>query len=158
MSPQLVAHELGHTFNAMVYNNTRDEIRRLVGVEQLEDLDDELRLLTPYEELKDTQIVAQVENELLHVSGRPLGGGYERTDLGYASLGPPWQYHSIRFDSYGNTAGEDFADMFLGWAFHGFADDPAGAARHAWVANSMSRWIARATGPLDPEALEMILP
>ena len=60
----------------------------------------------------------------------------------------PWQQHSIRRDG-GNAPGEDFADMFIGWAFRGFSDDPAGRARHAWMAQHMPEWIPQATGPLD---------
>lgn len=154
MSPQLAVHELGHSLNARVSNNLNarvDEIP-LLKDQQVEKARREL--LTPYGQLRHTEITAEVNGEVIHVTGRPPEGGYERTDLGYASLGPPWQQHSIRWDNYGNTAGEDFADMLLGWTFDGFTDDPAGQARYAWMDEHMAEWVDLATEPFDEWWLE----
>jgi hypothetical protein len=148
MSAQLLAHELGHTFNARVINNLDDQIRELQDPVRT-DLLERLPRLAPYSELGRTEIVAEIDGELVHVSGLPDQGGYARTDLGYAALGSPWQQHSIRWDANGNTPNEDFADMFLGWAFEGFSDDPAGDARYTWMDSNMPEWIAQSSGELD---------
>ena len=149
MSAQLLAHELGHTFNARVNNNLADQVRELQDPNRLDELLPQVLGLTPYRELRDTEIAAEIDGETVHVSGRPEQGGYERTDLGYATLGSPWQQHSIRWDANGNTPNEDFADMFLGWAFDGFSGDAAGAARYDWMDANMPEWIAQASGELD---------
>ena len=149
MSAQLLAHELGHTFNARVSNNLSDRILEVQDQVRRDELLIRFPRLTPYSELGRTEIVAEIDGELVHVSGLPDRGGYERTDLGYATLGSPWQQHSIRWDANGNTPNEDFADMFLGWAFDGFSDDAAGAARYDWMDANMPEWIAQASGELD---------
>ena len=48
-------------------------------------------------------------------------------------------------DDAGNTPNEDFADMFLNWAFDSFADDPMGEARYAWMEENMADWIEHGT-------------
>ncbi|MFV2044678.1 MAG: hypothetical protein ACC700_15765 [Anaerolineales bacterium] len=149
MSAELLAHELGHTFNARVNNRLTAEIQDSEDPVRQEQLLAQVPSMTPYGELGRTQIAAEIDGETVHVSGRPPAGGYERTDLGFASLGKPWQQHSIRWDEIGNTANEDFADMFLGWGFDGFGDDSAGEARYTWMEANMPEWIAQASEPLD---------
>jgi len=149
MSAQLLTHELGHTFNARVSNNLSEQILELQDSPEKKELLRQVPWLTPYIELGGTNIVAEIDGEIVHVSGLLDQGGYERTDLGYATLGSPWQQHSIRWDANGNTPNEDFADMFLGWAFNGFSDDPAGAARYTWMDSNMPEWIAQSSGELD---------
>lgn len=156
MSPQLTAHELGHVFNATIVNKLNEELGG-INPRVAAEIQDQIPEISPYGELADTRIVADIDGEVVHVSGRPPGGGYERTDQGFTSLGPPWQQHSIRRDG-GNAAGEDFADMFLGWAFRGFSDDPAGQARYSWMEQYMPEWISQATGPLDLSWFEIATP
>jgi hypothetical protein len=142
ISSELIAHELGHTLNARIANNLGNGLD-VHGEDRTEYF---RRLqLDPYETLRQSQITAQVEGEETHVSGRNEMGVFERTDHGYASLGPPWQQHSIRWDDNGNTPNEDFADMFLNWAFDGFTDDPAGNARFEWMEENMPDWITFGT-------------
>lgn len=40
------------------------------------------------------------------------------------------------------------ADVFLGWAYDGFADDPAGHARYEWMA-TWRRGLNRHRNPLN---------
>jgi hypothetical protein len=157
ISPQTIAHELGHSFNARLANHLDGQIGEL-AISDLEraELVESARDLRPYSELSGEEIVAEVDGEIVHVAGRPPGGGYQRTDLGYATLGTPWQQHSLRWgggDPSGNTVNEDYADMFLGWAYDGFADDPAGDARYGWMENHMAEWIEQASQPIDLEWL-----
>ena len=42
------------------------------------------------------------------------------------------------------TAGEEFADMFLGWAYNQWETSPAGATRSGWMNANMPRWISLA--------------
>ncbi|HLF37328.1 MAG TPA: hypothetical protein VI520_05285 [Anaerolineales bacterium] len=156
MSPQLTAHELAHAFNATIVNNLNEGLSS-VRPDLREHIENQIVEISPYGELADTRIVVEIDGGVVHVSGRPPGGGYERTDLGFASQGAPWQQHSIRRDG-GNAAGEDFADMFLGWTFLGFSDDPAGQARYAWMEQHMPEWIPQAAGPLDLSWFEIPTP
>jgi len=146
ISPQTIAHELGHTFNARVANNLGS------GLDMYGDDNDEYirRLqIDPYEVLRDTEITAQVDGETLHVSGPNAVGAFERTDHGYATLGTPWQQHSLRWGDGdgGNTPNEEFADMFLNWAYGSFTDDPAGHARQAFMEGHIEDWITYGTEP-----------
>ena len=146
ISSELMAHELGHTFNARIANNLGNGLD-VHGEDRTEYF---RRLqLDPYENLRRSQITAEVGGEVIHVTGRNDQGVFERTDHGYASLGPPWQQHSIRWDDNGNTPNEDFADMFLGWAFDGFSDDEAGTARFEWMEDNMPDWITYGTEPFQ---------
>jgi hypothetical protein len=93
----------------------------------------------PYHDLNAAQIGYTLpDGEVIQVAGGGWGAGYARTSKGYAGPFPGWQQSTVR------TANEDFADMFLGWAYNHFADDPAGAARYQWMAVNMPRWIALA--------------
>ncbi|HKZ55514.1 MAG TPA: hypothetical protein VJ123_08555 [Anaerolineales bacterium] len=154
ISPQTIAHELGHSFNARVVSHLNNGIRLMEGIsnDQRTNFRDEVNDIRPYGELGTEEIVAEIDGELVHVAGRPPMGGYQRTDLGYASQETPWQQHSLRWgdnDPTGNTPGEDFADMFLGWAYDGFTDDPAGQARYDWMESHMAEWIEQGSGPID---------
>jgi hypothetical protein len=157
ISPQTIAHELGHSFNARLANHLDGQIEDLAisDIERAE-LVEMARDLRPYSQLNSEEIVAEIDGEIVHVAGPPPGGGYQRTDLGYATLGTPWQQHSLRWgggDPTGNTANEDYADMFLGWAYDGFTDDPAGDARYGWMENHMPAWIEQASQPINLEWL-----
>jgi hypothetical protein len=39
--------------------------------------------------------------------------------------------------------GEEFADMFMNWAFDSFADNTGGDARYQWMQSHMSVWLNR---------------
>ena len=152
ISPQTVAHELGHTFNARLENHLRTEIRAKLSAEDAAPLLEMVDRMSPYGELATQEIVARVDGGIIHVSGMSPDGGYERTDLGFASLGTPWQQHSLRWghnDPSGNTANEDFADTFLGWAYDHFSNDAAGRARDIWISRHAAEWIQQASAPID---------
>jgi hypothetical protein len=68
---------------------------------------------------------------------------YVRTADGYrpglaVGINGPYQQNTRR------DVGEDFADMFMNWAFSSFADTNAGVARYNWMDNHMSTWISLA--------------
>ena len=112
---QNAAHELGHFF---VQRASRQ----------------------PYHDLNAAQIGYTLpDGEVIQVAGGGWGAGYVRTSKGYATVRGPWQQNW-----WTATPNEDFADMFLGWAYNHFANDPAGAARYQWMAVNMPRWIALA--------------
>ena len=161
ISPQTVAHELGHTFNARVVNNLVSGIRGLqLDPSRTTELEEQVLNIRPYGELGSEEIVAQINGETIHVAGPPVPGAYQRTDLGYASQETPWQQHSLRWGDGqgGNAANEDFADMFLGWSYDGFTDDPAGRARYDWMEDHMAEWIDQASQPVDLEWFEAAAP
>jgi len=90
-----------------------------------------------YADLNAAQI--ELDNGTIIAGGGWPGLGYQRTDLGYATLESPWQQNW-----WTPTPNEDFADMFLGWAYNHFADNPAGAARYQWMNVNMPRWMTLA--------------
>ncbi len=119
MSARLFAHELGHVFNTHAAS-------------------------IPYTMLASTTIQDRDKN---HVTGSDEDGEFKRTNRGYRSAWFPDQQHPLNMDSMGNTPGEDFADMFLNWAFNTFSNDEtgAGAARYEWMAINMAEWITAAS-------------
>jgi hypothetical protein len=108
------AHELGHIFDRRTGN---DHASADLGATRIE--------------LDDGTLIA---------GGNP----YQRTNLGYATAGFPWQQHSAAIPG-GATPSEDFADMFLGWAYNHFANNAAGAARYNWMSTNMAEWITLAS-------------
>ena len=57
---------------------------------------------------------------------------------GYAGLYFGWQQTRVA------TAGEEFADMFLGWTYNRWDASASGATRSGWMSANMPRWIALA--------------
>jgi hypothetical protein len=60
---------------------------------------------------------------------------------GYQHTGYPWQIHSKKMRG-GNSAIEDWADMFLAWVMGEFADNEAGAALDRFLSEYMARRLA----------------
>lgn len=84
-----------------------------------------------------------------YVEGIPDGGGaWERRNDGYRGDDYPYQQHPLSVDG-GDTAGEDFADMFMNFVLDysgiyndgGFAPDQFGRARYAWMSSYMPTWV-----------------
>jgi hypothetical protein len=71
--------------------------------------------------------------------------GWHRTNDGYVSNTPPWQYHPMTVNDEGEIDGdnpwEDFADMFVNWVFNTFASNDAGSARYDWMQEHANTWI-----------------
>jgi RHS repeat-associated protein len=110
---QNAAHELGHAF-------AQHQSRR------------------PYTALQNEEITYLDKTSGLSV--HVAGGGGERTFRGMYDY--PWIQDDATVASPGiNPTNEDFADMFLGWAYNHFRDDQAGAARHAWMTTNVAEWI-----------------
>jgi hypothetical protein len=150
MSPQLTAHELGYSFNARITNNIQGDLSVYGSAAVPEDIlefSTRKRYLQPYEILHRSTITAESNGNIIHVTGINDMGVFERTDNGYRSTGMPWEQHGMSMDKYGNTPNEDFADMFLNWAFDSFADDPMGEARYDWMEENMAEWFEHGTEP-----------
>jgi hypothetical protein len=49
-------------------------------------------------------------------------------------------------DADSNTAGEEWADMFLNWGMGGFNDSDRGLFYEEWMTTNMSAWISIAGG------------
>jgi RHS repeat-associated protein len=84
-----------------------------------------------------------------YVEGIPVGGGaWTRRNDGYRCDTYPCQQHPLNVSG-GETAGEDFADMFMNlvldysdiYSSGGFASNPAGKARHDWMQSQMAIWV-----------------
>jgi len=84
-----------------------------------------------------------------YVEGVPVGGGaWTRTNDGYRCATYPCQQHPLN-EPGGETAGEDFADMFMNLVLDysgiytdgGFASDLFGQARYDWMHSYMTIWV-----------------
>jgi hypothetical protein len=84
-----------------------------------------------------------------YVEGVPPGGdSWTRTNDGYSCDTYPCQQHPLNTEG-GNSAGEDFADMYMNYVLEessiysngGFASNPAGEARFAWMQSNMEIWV-----------------
>jgi RHS repeat-associated protein len=134
ISPRLIAHELGHVFNATVVN------RRSAGLIPSS-------LSSPYNELEFDKIFAFVEDSSSPsgISSRQIAGntaeGYLRTRYGYRSE-PGFQQNTSP------VPGEDFADMFMNWSFgrSSFSSDHAGLVRYSWMERNMRVWLSTMLG------------
>ena len=73
------------------------------------------------------------EGQTVQVAGGGWEDGYERRPIGFEEW--PWQQNKAP------SPGEEFADMFLGWAHNHFTNDAAGVARYQWMSDNMFRWI-----------------
>ncbi len=113
---QNTAHELGH------------------GLAQLTGWDRARGNYNAYADIASAQIA---------VDGEVLRMGFQRQSWrGYQLVQGrtwPWQQNTA------STPNEEFADMFLGWVYNGFASDSFGAARYNWMATNMAEWIALAS-------------
>jgi RHS repeat-associated protein len=115
-SAQNAAHELGHVFDRRAGNDHPSADLAAANITYVNERGRNVRLTT----------------------------GFNRVNTGYATAGLPWQQHPATMPG-GATPGEDFADMFLGWAYNHFATDTAGAARYDWMSTNMAEWIALAS-------------
>jgi hypothetical protein len=119
-SYQNAAHEFGHAFARHVINPT---------------------IKPPNENRQPYLDVGAANIKYIHPDTKQvitLGTGNNRTNRGYATAGLDWQQNTKASD------GEEFADMFLGWAFNHFAGDAAGAARYNWMSTNMADWLTQA--------------
>jgi hypothetical protein len=118
-----ITHELGHLFNRAIGG---------IGVSELHD-----STIT-------TSLGIFVSGMLngSYVRGR---GGPEHAG-GYACNHMPCVQHSWA-DAMGLTADEDYADMFMNWAWDSFAPSPDVMvhARYQWMDNRMGAWIYTAS-------------
>jgi hypothetical protein len=135
----LVAHELGHAFNARIANNGGT---------------------TPYTTLAQDgiwttggeQLAGIKTNYTVAGTGITCGNGTQQC---YGDNGNPipanhyyrstWGFGSRRHGQ-GDTSNEDFADTFANWANRGFTTDVYGIARSNFMITNMAEWVVSATG------------
>ncbi|MCG2783910.1 MAG: hypothetical protein L6461_02280 [Anaerolineae bacterium] len=136
----LVAHELGHAFNARIANNGGT---------------------TPYNTLAIAGIwTADGEQFAGNMTGYTVGGtgatcGNSGAQQCFDQSGNPIPAnhyyrnplagHSFRH-GFGDVSGEDFADMFANWATGGFLNNRYGNARSDFMTTNMAGWVNSATG------------
>jgi hypothetical protein len=69
-------------------------------------------------------------------------GKFERTGLGYLSTLPPDLYHGSNWADWATSPNEDFADMFMNWAYNTFDEAyNAGVKRYDFMELNMLAWI-----------------
>jgi hypothetical protein len=108
LDPLLIAHELGHAFNALVTN--------ILGAR-----------VSPYDDLAATW--------------RNNPGFPRRADDANGFASDPYQDTK----SWDTTSNEEFADMFIGWAYNKWQEGPAGDKRSSWMSTNMSEWVTMLT-------------
>jgi hypothetical protein len=126
LSGQGVAHELGHSFETRVYDSLGSNV---TGA--------------------PVNMLAAIGNAIKDLRGRhvsgydPNAGTFVRTMEGYGDCGLICSYHPLDMMPEGDSAGEDYADMFMNWAYGSFANDTngAGSARYNWINDNIAHWI-----------------
>jgi len=138
VTSRLVGHELGHELSHLLYDN-------LAGYVNIPD--------HPVSMLIHTGV--WVDGKF--VTGNRYGsydrnGGLSAKDgNGYRSddYHDGWQYHPRSMGADGNTADEDWADIFLNWSFNSFADNTHGKALFTWTDSHMDTWLKMAFAKKD---------
>jgi RHS repeat-associated protein len=131
----LVAHELGHAFNARIANNGGE---------------------TPYNTLYFDGIWAKDGTQVAGFRDGYVvpGTGFTCNGQCYDDKGVPIQvnpyYRTYRgtdfHHSKDQTRGEDFADTFANWVTGKLTDDKYGRARLDFMTTNMSEWVTAASG------------
>jgi hypothetical protein len=133
VTSRLVGHELGHELAFLLYDSQK-------GYANLPD--------HPVSMLIDEGIWDNGE----FITGNRNGsydrnGGLSAQDgNGYRSddYHDEWQYHPRTMGVDGNSADEDWADIFLNWTYDSFADNPHGAALDQLTDANMEKWLKAA--------------
>jgi RHS repeat-associated protein len=74
--------------------------------------------------------------------GYNRGGNQPAPNNGYRSDSPcPYQCHPRNMDAAGNTANEEWADMFMNFIGNTFAPNPAGDALFSWTITNLATFI-----------------
>lgn len=133
LDPRLMAHELGHSFNAMYVNRGNAD--------------------SPYNVLGKTTITDSAGNWLTGLLYDSQEGvtewvrGYDGYPLSSnGDYDDPELYHGPVDWEDANSVGEEYADMFMNWSFNSFLSSAAGIARYNW----MSRDVQRALSVMQP--------
>jgi RHS repeat-associated protein len=125
VTPRLTAHELGHAFekhiwaqNGGTYANTNNPVQVLA-----------------------TEGIYDANENFVTGKGNRNNGLYAPIN-GYWSdnYQDEWQWHPRNMEG-GNNNFEDWADIFLNWAFNSFVPNPAGTALYNWVDIHMNEWV-----------------
>jgi len=136
----LVAHELGHAFNARIANNGGTTPYTTLSADGIWTADGE-------------QFAGNKVGYSVPGTGSTCGGkGKQQCFDNEGNLIPANHYfrnplagHSFRH-GFGDIAGEDFADTFANWATGGFLNDRYGRARSNFMTTNMSEWVSSAIG------------
>lgn len=125
VTEKLIVHELGHTFNDQFWPN---EV-----------------IFSPVFLLEHYGIYSP-DGQL--ITG-PVDGTYQRDNFqaapenGYYSdnYRKEFQWHPKTLSG-GNSASEDWADMFMNWVYRSFVPNKAGDARNSWINARLPLWLA----------------
>lgn len=127
----LIAHELGHVYNATISNNFP-------------------QVQTPYVKLDSLIMSQQGFNYVDSFGISHKLAEYREYDgepqLWRSNLGEKYVFSSRRL------VGEEFADMFVNWVYNGFTG-PAGIVRNTWMTNRLQKDMSIIFGsPLNPQS------
>lgn len=124
VTERLVSHELGHVYQYMAarrFEYPRSPVARLIadGVYTA-----------------DGAMVTGVANGMYRRHNRLTApaNGYLSDDWRFGC-----QLHPVSMSG-GNSAGEDWADMWMNWVYDIFFDNPAGQALHRFVESAVRQW------------------
>lgn len=143
--PRVIVHELGHVLHQ---NNPARNLYGDLLISENAILDDLGQWVTGMHPSGPDCQNNNDPNSSLGIRCAATSGNqyrsFERTFLGYTGERNPHVYHGKGFDDW-NTANEDFADMFMNWAYNTFdysADaNSAGTKRYDWMDERMSPFI-----------------
>jgi RHS repeat-associated protein len=142
VSGPLIAHELGHVYNAVIENRLEQNTfpRLPVGYQ------------SPYNDLDKTIRSAEGFSYIAPSGERKKLAEYMRDDNGKLYLHRSREVGQLYRYSSGQEVGEEFADMFTNWVYDGFTcGDAAGRARHLWMTNRLQMDMSLIFGiPPDP--------
>jgi hypothetical protein len=143
ITTRLMLHELGHAFEWRM----RDYFKGYAGT------NNPIELLTKegiYN--RDTFITGahsngEYDRNAGQGSGDPENGWAGKNGYRSDSYTDEFQWHPRSMDSDGNTAQEDWADIFQNWALgpQSFAPNSAGTTIYNWADSHMDVWIADAS-------------
>ena len=145
VTPRLIGHELGHAFDRRMWIKNGNSYAEDAPTNQLN------RGL--YIKVDPTNIDTWIFITGIDTYG---SGQYKRnngirgTESGYGSDTYPCQYHYYKpngglMDQESESAGEEFADIFLNWSLGGFVNNTRGNLLKNWMNTNMPNWIALAS-------------
>jgi len=158
---RLVTHEMGHVFSTRIEDSIREMQRKIpTPLHKLH------MSISPEQQLQNKGIYTTGG---IFITGDNANGGYNRNgnrelisaylDGDYYRIVPtdcidengkvgkkdiyhytPYQWHPKSMDG-GNTAAEDFADIFQNWVFSSFAHNESGNGINDWMNKWMPVWM-----------------
>jgi hypothetical protein len=151
---RLLVHELGHALVQTRYLGSRAPYSQLRYAQIVDDYPDALggpRWVTgTHPTWSDCQSNPNLQKECAATNKTDLSapdsyGKFERTGRGYLSTLSPDLYHGSNWPDWATSPNEDFADMFMNWAYNTFDYNVeaynAGVKRYDFMERNMLAWI-----------------